>query len=67
VKRILRKLHSPNGKVPRGITGKTVWEMVCNELAAEKKAELAPASEEGWPDPSPDTVDRAMKDIGRAT
>jgi len=64
VKRILRKRYSSDGKVPRGITGKTVWEMVCNELAAEKKAGQAPTNEEGWPDPSPDTVARAMEELG---
>jgi len=65
VRRILRKRYS-DGKVPRGITGKAVWKMVCDELAAEKKAGQAPTNEEGWPDPSQDTVARAMAELGRS-
>jgi hypothetical protein len=38
---------------------------VGDELAAERKAGLAPTNEEGWPNPSKDVVGRAMNALGR--
>ena len=66
VKRILRKRYRPDGKVRRGVSAEIMKNAVCDELAAEKKDGSAPANEEGWPDPSRDTVARAMEELGRA-
>jgi len=63
--RVLRKRYPPDGKVPVGISGKAVANEVADELAAERKAGLAPANEEGWPNPSDDVVGRVMEALGR--
>ena len=56
--RVLPKLYPPDGKVPANIDVETVRGKVANKLALESK-ELAKA------DPSWNTVDRAIKRIGR--
>jgi len=66
-KRVLRnRVYPPEGKVPRGLTDKTVTEKVATALAAEREEGLAPENEDGWPDPSDDVVGRVVKKLGRS-